>query len=117
MPEINITGPYRGGAHEGVPVITVASAVTATGASTRYSTSVNGNKTIRIEQNVAAKSSTFDIYGGFSTTDVGVKLNSSSITVTSTTPYMGTTPDAIPYLWVVCTAQDSGGSYNFKVAG
>lgn len=117
MPEININGPFRGGADSGVPVITVASAVATTGASTRFTTSINGNKTIRIEQNVAGKSSTFDVYGGFTSADVGVKLNSSAITVTSTTPFMGTTPDAIPYLWVVCTAMDSGGTYNFKVAG
>lgn len=117
MAEINVTGPFRGGAYQGVPVITVDSAKATTGAGTRFATSINGNKTMRIEQNVAGKSSTFDVYGGFTSTDVGVKLNSSAITVTSTTPFMGTTPDAIPYLWVVCTAMDSGGHYNFKVAG
>lgn len=117
MAEINITGPFRGGAHQGVPVITVDNAKATTGAGARFATSINGNKTMRIEQNVAGKSSNFDIYGGFTSTDVGVKLNSTSITVTSTTPYMATTPDNVPFIWVVCNSMDSGGTYNFKVAG
>lgn len=117
MSEININGPFRGGADSGVPVITVASGINAVGATTRYTTSINGNKTIRVEQTVAGKNATFDIYGGFSDTDVGVKLNTSSITVSATTPYMGTTPDALPRIWVVFTAMDAGASCNFKVAG
>ena len=117
MAEINVSGPFQGSAASGTPIRTVEAAKTTTGASARYATNVTGNKTVRIEQNVTGKNSTFDIYGGFTLTDVGVKLNTSTITVTSTTPYMGTTPDVLPYIWVVCNTMDSGGTYNFKVAG